>query len=154
MKLFREGRRFALVGILNALVSFSVFYLCYVEWQLASSFLAWLDTINNQSIDIFEAVDGVSIDASVSSGIGYMAGILNSFILNSRWTFGVASYSHSQLLRFIALNIVGLTISSFSMFYFVDVRENPYLITWILVVGIVTILNFLGSKYWAFVQVE
>lgn len=152
--LLREGLRFALVGVLNVVISFIVFYLCYVELKIGSWSLGIMGEYGSQLASELERNGIASIDALVATGVGYLAGVLNSFVLNSKWTFAVSTTSRRQFVRFCLLNLLGLAISSLAMFYFVDVNAYSYLATWFLTTAFVMIMNFLGSKYWAFADIE
>ena len=152
--LFREGARFALVGILNVVVSFIVFHFCYVEWQIGDRLLDSMGSTGELLVRAIGRFGVTSVNASLSTCVGYAAGVLNSFFLNSRWTFGVTKLSHKQFVRFCIVNLIGMILSSLAMFYFVDIYAQPYLISWLLVTGFVMVLNFSGSKYWAFANAQ
>lgn len=142
--------KFAIVGCLNVLVSFVVFYLCYRQWPLASMILATIGT-KGAWINANLATFGIkSIDGAFANILGYLAGMVNSFILNKMWTFAAKGATVRQINRFVILNILGLILSTLIIFIFVDLLLAPYLIVWFLTIGIVMILNFLGNKYWTF----
>jgi putative flippase GtrA len=150
LQLIREAPRFAVVGILNVTVSFIVFHLCFVEWPVASILFDRLGAPGDRLVDFLSESGIASVDASFATAAGYAAGVVNSFLLNSRWTFAGVDRSKRNFIRFFLLNVVGLIVTSGLMLYFVDVNRWSYLPTWLVVTGVVTILNFLGSKYWAF----
>ena len=152
LSLAPEGGRFVTVGLVNTAVSYAVFHLCYIRWQLATLLLNISGTFGD-TIEAHLSNLGISsFDAAFATAMGYAVGLLNSYILNSIWTFRTGRLSASSFPRFLALNVAGLGFTSFLMFYFVDVRHYNYLATWIIVMGLMTILNYLGCKYWVFVS--
>jgi putative flippase GtrA len=130
--------RFAVVGCVNFCVSFAVFYLCFHYLPLDAA--APL------------AQNGVRVDAAVANVCAYLAGMVNSFVLNRVWTFGATGRTSSQLLRFTAVNAVTLTLSTSTMFHFVDVLGYPELVVWIPLTVVILVLNYLGCRHWAFAQ--
>jgi putative flippase GtrA len=53
---------------------------------------------------IFTLMNGFSVSLRLSNAIGYVAGFINSFILNKLWTFkGKQSSTFSQFMRFTAV---------------------------------------------------
>jgi putative flippase GtrA len=128
--------RFALVGCVNFCVSFTVFYLCFHYLPLDSA----QPLVRN----------GIRIDGAVANVCAYLAGMVNSFILNRSWTFAATGRTSSQLLRFTAVNAVTLILSTSTMFHFVDVLGYPELAVWIPLTVVILVLNYLGCRHWAF----
>lgn len=121
---------FNLVGLLNTAIDFMMFTL-----------LSWL---------------GVSI--LLAQIAAYGAGMVNSYILNNKFTFAksatsVTHYSKDwkRSLRFFVWNIILLGLSllmltGLTMFWSIDKFIAKVVVT-IIIVGI----NFYGSKRWVFV---
>lgn len=97
--------------------------------------------------------------------IGYVCGILNSYIWNSRWTFREERRRDArEILTFIAVNLVTLGLSLGLMYLFRDVCGldvwwmNTFGENWftrlisgsffctVLSTGIALIVNFIGNK--------
>jgi putative flippase GtrA len=93
-----------------------------------------------------------SIDAGVANTVGALAGMVNSFILNKRWTFEAGGLTKLQVRRFIILNILVISGSTLIIFVFIDLLRAPYLLIWIITTGLAMIVNFLGNKYWTFAE--
>jgi putative flippase GtrA len=87
--------------------------------------------------------------AGIANTIGYSAGIINSYVWNRVWTFNV-DIARPTFKRFIWLNLFCLSISTICMYCFVDILGYSYKYTWLVVMGSVTIINYLGCKYIAF----
>ena len=142
--------RFAIVGCLNVGVSFVFFFLCYKIWPLATILMNILGDAGAWVSEKLVAVGVYAIDAAFANIIGYIAGTINSFILNKLWMFQARGCPIRQLHRFLVLNILGLSLSTLMIFLFVDFLGGPYLVIWLITIGMVMVLNFLGQKYWAF----
>ena len=146
----RQIVKFAIVGCLNVLVSFVVFYLCYRQWPLATVILDAVGAAGEVIKEVLLRFNIDSIDGAFANTIGYMAGMVNSFTLNKLWTFEAKGRTASQIHRFFVLNILGLVLSTLIMFVFVDLLNASYLVVWPVTIGLVMIINFIGNKYWTF----
>jgi putative flippase GtrA len=93
-----------------------------------------------------------TLDAGVANTTGYLAGMVNSFILNKQWTFEAKGRTALQLRRFVIVNVLALACSTVIIFIFIDLLSGPYLSIWIMTTGLVMGINFLGNKYWTFVD--
>jgi len=122
--------RFALVGVSNFFVSFAVFYLS----------LRYLPDAVRRHVPA----------AAAANLLAYLAGMVNSFLLNRSWTFKASGNPLAQAARFVAVNLSSLALSTFVMYRFVDVRGYPELAVWIPTTLVVMTLNYLGCKHWAF----
>jgi putative flippase GtrA len=136
--------RFAVVGCVNFVVSFTVFYVCFHYLSRLGPLLGPLEGA--------QRLGGVRIDGAVANVCAYVAGMVNSFLLNRSWTFGATGRTSSQLARFVVVNAVTLTLSTSAMFHFVDVRGLPELVVWIPLTLVILVLNYLGCRHWAFAE--
>jgi putative flippase GtrA len=82
--------RFGLVGVLNTGLDFLVFVLLFYG-------LAW--------------------PLLVANSLGYLAGLANSYLLNSRWTFGdrAGGRTPTRPLLYAGLNGVGLLLGNLAV---------------------------------------
>jgi putative flippase GtrA len=122
--------RFALVGLTNIVVSFTVFYLSF-------HFLP-------------AGLQRLAPQAATANVLAWVAGMVNSFILNRSWTFRASGNPAPQALRFAVVNMANLGLSTLLMYRFVDVMRLPELAVWVPTTVLVMILNYLGAKHWAF----
>jgi putative flippase GtrA len=126
----RSATRFAVVGLTNFVVSFSVFYVCYHYMP--------------------GAVQRHAPDGALANLLAYAAGMVNSFVLNRAWTFRATGSTAVQALRFCAVSLSSLAVSTAAMFWFVDVLAYPAIAVWVPLTLVVMTLNYLGCKHWAF----
>lgn len=147
----RQLMRFLLVGCLNVAVTFAVFVLCYRQ-QIGSTLLGAAGAAGDW-VDASLARLGVaSIDAALANFVGYLAGMVNSFILNKLWTFEASGRTLRQMHRFVTLNVVGLIGSTLMMFVGVDLLGAPYVPVFAATVALTTIFHFFGNKNWTFAE--
>jgi len=118
--------RFVLVGLSNFAVSFSVFRV------------------------LVAATSSLEYSAAVSQIASYAAGTLWSFIWNRRFTFRSKASIPGQATRFFVLQASLAAASSGTIGLFVDHLSFPASPTWFVVMGFITIVNYLLCKRWVF----
>ncbi|USB32345.1 GtrA family protein [Paenibacillus sp. YPG26] len=118
--------RFGLVGLLNTGIDLAVFTL-----------LIWVST--------------PVIPAQVLS---YSCGVLNSYILNSRWTFREERNQNrkDELLRFVLVNLAALTISTFVLNTLSASTGMNLALCKLAATAVSILVNYAGSRYLVFGQ--
>ena len=118
--------RFVVVGLSNAVIGFTLFRAC-----LATPF-------------------DIPLKAAASQLVTYAVGITWSFWLNRRWTFRSQSSVAQQAVKFTFLQISFALVSSAAIGLSVDHLGYPATPSWFAVMAVITLLNFLLSRLWAF----
>jgi len=132
---FRQGWRFAVVGLLNTLIDFGVlnFLILLFSWPTVAA-----------------------------NTVSFSLAATNSYIFNKFWTFGDFRKNYlSQFPSFFVVALVGLGLSNLLMWLFVDVvnfqygafsSASPwwYNLVKIASAAVVLIWNFLASKFLIF----
>jgi putative flippase GtrA len=138
-----SAKRFALVGCTNFVVSFTVFYLSFN--YLPAGTVAALASLAG-------AGDATRHPpaAAIANVLAYLAGMVNSFLLNRSWTFRAGGNALPQALRFTTLSLFSLTMGTLATYALVDVLHNPPLAVWVPVTVVVMLVNYFGCKHWAF----
>lgn len=126
--------KFCVVGCSNFAISYSVYYLLFRS-NAASALLG-----------------RQGYDAVFANSVGYLAGVLNSYLWNRLWTFKSTEKSQSpgRLLPFFVLNLLCLALSSFAIHISVDVVGWNFMICWLVVMTAATIFNFVACKWFVF----
>ena len=124
--------RFVLVGLSNLVVSLAAFYLCYHYLPLPVS------------------AAGSGAQGAVANVLAYIAGMINSFLLNRSWTFRAGRGVAAQAGRFVVLNLASVAVGTLTMFVLVDRLHYQELAVWIPLAALIMITNYVGMKYWAF----
>lgn len=121
------------------------------EW---SRFLRFCTVgLGNTAIDIFGffvlTISGVPYLAAQITA--YSAGMVNSYICNRRWTFRMRTCRYgTEMLRFLAVNLVALGFSSLLLFVCYDVGQQALWISKLIATGGGVLLNYAGSHRWVF----
>ncbi len=122
-----QAIRFLLVGCSNAAISYVVLVLA------------------------FPLLETVPLGGALAQAVSYGAGIIWSFVLNRHFTF-TGSGNHRtapQMLRFVILQ-VSLLLTSSGLIEAALQQGWPLTPSWLVVMGFVTVVNFLLSKHWVF----
>jgi putative flippase GtrA len=145
-----SATRFAIVGVANFIVSFVVFYAA----------LRYLPALFGAPTDAGGVLAGAprglggSLRASpigaTANVLAYLAGMLNSFALNRRWTFRVTGDTRAQALRFAIVSLLCLALSTGVIYLLCDVLGYPELVVWLPLTAFVVVLSYLGCRFWAF----
>ena len=90
------------------------------------------------------------LGAAAAQGIAYTLGTLWSYYWNRRWTFQSQGKVASEASRFFGLQLGFMLLSSVLLGLLVDHAHLPSLPCWLAVSALVTVLNFVASRYWAF----
>ncbi|MEN8078673.1 GtrA family protein [Clostridioides difficile] len=115
--------KFGLVGVLNTLINWILFIL-----------------LNNFGIYYI-----------ISNVIAYSISTLNSYLWNSKWVFKYSGDNVKETsVKFIVLNIIGLTLNTIILYLLVDIVGLNKLIALVITTGIVMILNYFINKLWVF----
>jgi len=118
--------RFSMVGVMNTAVDFLMFTLSHSLLGLGYSF---------------------------SQIIGYSFGVINSFILNKKWTFDdrkANKKTFHEFMKFSVVNLVSLSITIIAMTVLVKNLNIGVYSSKILVTVLAQITNYLGYKLWVF----
>lgn len=150
-KSFIQLIKFAIVGVSNTLIDILVSTLLFVLFGKPSKKLLTIG---------FNA-------------IGYACGLLNSFILNTKWTFSEEyKKTTAEIIKFVVVNLVsyalgtalllifqsylfnniGLTNWLCSLAGFVSFDKMVFILSKVSSAAIVIIVNFVGSKLFVFTE--
>lgn len=123
---YKRPLRFITVGVMNTLVDFILFFICY------------------QAIGIYYTISQV---------IGYSGGVINSFVWNKLWTFESKNSSKKtalEFLRFMVISGISLSVSVLGIKWLVDSASFNVFIAKALVTLIAQLINYTGYKLWVF----
>lgn len=112
--------KFCIVGGINTLITLFLFY-----------------TLNKI----------LGVNYIFSTVIGYLIGMVNSYVLNKKWTFHDDDKRVVfQFAKFALINSISLGINLFIMYIFVDKLHMDSMLSQICATGFSTISNFIGNK--------
>ncbi len=122
LPLLKQLVRFNLVGVLNTAVDFGLFFL----------------------------LDRLGMPYLLAQTCSYGSGIVNSYIFNKYWTFGVTGIRTAELLRFATVNLASLIISILLVFLFHSLLQLPLLYAKIAATLLTMMISFSGNRLWVF----
>jgi putative flippase GtrA len=80
----------------------------------------------------------------------YIVGVLQTYVLNKKWTFTHHQKSDSVFFRYLIIYGLGYVINLGALFIFVDRLGNPHQLVQIAMMPIVAIFIFTIQKLWVF----
>ncbi len=118
--------RYVVVG----LASNGVLFLCYLG-------LTWL-----------------AFGHKVAMTICFLAGVLQTFLFNRRWSFEHRGASAPALVRYTAVYVAAYVTNLFVLVILVDLSGLPHQWVQAVMIGFVAIIVFLLQRYWVFVSAD
>jgi putative flippase GtrA len=115
--------KFGVVGVSNTLIAFAVYTV------LLKGFGVWY---------------------ILASGIGFVVGAVNGFLLNRRWTFREHVGDALTPVRWAIVQSCGLACNLALVYVFVHDAHMDKLVGQIPATGIVTVLTFIANRAWTF----
>lgn len=113
----------------------------------------------NTAVDVaiyFILFKAFGISKFVAQPIGYIAGTLNSYIINRKWTFNTQSKFFSRVfIKFIIVNLIALTVGQIVLLacadlFGLDGTNFKEALSKLIVVFFTISINFMGSRLWVF----
>lgn len=95
-------------------------------------------------------LDGIPYRAACAQTVSYAAGVMWSFFWNRTWTFASHGHVVTQSARFLSVQTAMLLLSAGLISLAVDVGHWPPTMSWIGVMSLITIMNYLFLRYWVF----
>jgi putative flippase GtrA len=118
--------KFSLIGFLNTVIHYGIFIILFRY---------------------------ATVHYLVSSVIGYVAGLINSFILNKKWTFRTKGVRKDvEFTKFCLVNLAALLANLGSLGFFVSYMNIIPELGQLLAIIFSLTVNFLGNKFWTFRQ--
>lgn len=115
--------RFCIVGIANTAVDLSVFFVLTLG----------------------------QVPYLLAQVLAYSAGMVNSFILNRKWTFKVeGKTSRGEMSGFILVNLSSLLLTSLLLFILHDACHVRLWLSKLAATGLCLLVNFTASRRWVF----
>ncbi len=102
------------------------------------------------SYAVYGALIALRIDAAWALAVSYAVGMISSWLVNSRWTFGRSRVDGAALRRFAMVNSGILIVSEMSLHLILrDVTASPYLAQ-IINLPPVTVVGFMANQLLVF----
>ena len=135
--------KFGLIGVLNTLVDFGVFWL--------------MNRIIGDGPTLILMGTAVLIGPYLSNLISYIAGNINSFLWNKFWTFEKKEpITKRELGRYLVTSLGYVVLSTLCLAVFMELlagHANPDhipMLAKVPTIGITMVYNYIMSKFWVF----
>src|SRR5205085_802416 len=118
----RQFAKFVIVGLMTTLINFTVYGLLLLA----------------------------GIHYLRAAVIAFAIATLNSYTFNRRWTFRAGAHRTERLVKFTAVQLVGLTINLLLLFWLVENFALNKFLAQVLANSLVVVTGFVGNKFWTF----
>lgn len=117
--------KFGLVGVLNTFITFIVY-----------------NILNYFGINYF-----------ISNGIGYVAGVANSYVWNKNWVFNSKGEKDTSLIfKFIVVNVISFAVNSFVLSLSIKYITSNKTIAQLPAIVAGMAVNYVLNKIWTFTK--
>lgn len=99
---------------------------------------------------VFNVLNIMGVNYIVANSVGYICGMVNSYVWNNKWVFKANSKEISTIGKFIAVNAVVMVINNIILIGLVENMGVNTIIAQVIALVITTVLNFAGNKLWTF----
>lgn len=96
------------------------------------------------------ALVGAQVGTKSALSVAYVIGVLLSYGLNQRWSFGRRAGVHDDFLRYATVYFAGSLLNLGAVWLFVGVMCHPHHFVQAVMVLVVAAFTFVLQKYWVF----
>ena len=120
-----EFIKFAIIGILNTIIHLAILY------SLTEYFHVYY---------------------LISSTIGFIFAVTNSFIFNTLWTFkkNIKERIYSRYTKFFIISTIAAIISVSLLYLITELFGIWYVLSQLIATTITLTINFMGNKFWTY----
>ena len=113
--------KFSFVGVLNTIVGYGAFFIL----------LTWYNYL-------------------LSLIISHIIGVTHSYVWNKYWTFKSDGIQINEFIKFNSIYVIVFVVNIIILFLLVDILKFNPKIGQLFVLPIITVISFVGHKYWSF----
>lgn len=117
--------RYCVVGLINTLVTLGVIFVCMKLFKISYVY---------------------------SNAIGYIAGVINSYVLNKLWTFNSSNSVAKEFVRFVAVFIICYGIQLVVLLLMTELLDLQVELSQVIAIFVYTLINFLANKYFVYTE--
>ena len=125
--IFKQFFKFSIVGILNTFIGLGTILILY---------------------NIY------SVNYVLANVVGYILGLINSFIWNKKWTFKSKGPFSKEIIPFLITFIISYFANLVSVIFIVEVLKINPNISQVISMGIYTAVNFILNRKWTFSAIK
>ena len=118
----QQFSKFIIIGFISTFINYLLYLLCFA----------------------------VSKNILFSSSIGYLSGIINSYIFGKKWVFKIKNKTNLlSIIKFLLVYLIGGIVMTLIINYLFN-KGFEYRLAWCFGISYSVLNNFLGSKYFVF----
>ena len=99
---------------------------------------------------LYLILTALGIGPKLAMTLAYAIGVMQSFILNRRWTFGYRGASHDALVRYLGAHAFGYVLNWLILWFAVDRLGLGHQWVQLPAIAVVAASTFLLNRYWVF----
>lgn len=99
---------------------------------------------------LYLALTAVGLGYKTAMTIAYCVGVMQTFVVNKRWTFEHGGLLRRSFIRYVALYLCGYLLNLAAMIVFVDIAGFKHQIVQGLSIIFIAALLFVLQKFWVF----
>lgn len=116
-------------------------FIRYAVVGLAANVLAYL---------IYLALTFLGLGHKLAMTLVYGASVLQTFVLNKKWSFDFAGATNTALMRYVVAYAGGYVVNFLALWLLVDISGWPHQWVQAVMIVVVAILLFTAQRYWVF----
>ena len=118
--------------------------------QILKFFIVGISNTLLTALTIWVLLKVLGCSDYISNIVGYIVGLVNSFIWNRKWTFGSKTKVKDTLLKFIVTFAISYLFQLGNLYLLLHFTHiDPYLCQ-LLSIGVYTSINFVLNKFYTF----
>ena len=126
----------------------------YAEGELIKIIKFGLVGVSNTAVDFFvfwALTQWCGVNVYVAQTVAYSTATINSFILNSNWTFKSGrKYSFPEFRKFVLVNLASLGTSLLLMHLFNGIMGWDKMVAKVGIAFFTFAINYFGNRLWTF----
>lgn len=103
---------------------------------------------------LYLLITRVGVEPKTAMTTLFIGGMIQTFVLNKRWTFGNRRFSKAEILKYLVAYCFGYGINLLVLFFFVDVAGYRHEAVQCIAVVVIALMLFLLQKFWVFRTVK
>ena len=101
-------------------------------------------------IIIFNILRILNFNLIIANSIGYICGMINSYLWNNKWVFKANSKDILTIIKFVIVNLITMMLNNIILLILAKRLFVNEFISQIIAIVITMIINFFANKLWTF----